>query len=366
MSSPTTATHLIEQRLGRVRNLLPGLGVDGLLVSQPQNRRYLSGFTGSNGALLITATHAFIATDFRYYEQVGRQSPNYELVREKRELVEVLAAMLQEAAVTWLGFEAEHVTVAELEAWQQVAPAVQWRPVRQAVEGLRAIKDEAEVEALRRAIALTDEALAAALAGARPGMTESELAWSIESYMRTHGAHAVAFELIVGGGPNSALPHARPGDTPLAAGEPIVIDIGAEVDGYHADLTRTVCFGQPNDGERFWEVYSTVLRAQAAAEAGIRPGLSGREADALARDVIADAGYGEAFGHGLGHGVGLEIHETPLLGRSSNATVEAGMLITVEPGVYLPGWGGVRIEDIVLITENGAEVLSRAPKDPII
>jgi Xaa-Pro aminopeptidase len=227
------------------------------------------------------------------------------------------------------------------------------------------VKDEAEVAALRRAIELTDESLAAALANARPGMTEKELAWRIETHMRTHGANGVAFELIVAGGPNSALPHARASDVPLPAGEPIVIDIGAKIDGYHGDMTRTICFGQPNDPARFWEIYNAVLRAQVTAEAGIRPGLTAPEADALARDVIAEGGYGDAFGHGLGHGVGLQIHETPLLSRTSTTTVQPGMVITIEPGIYVPGWGGVRIEDVVLITENGAEVLTRSPKDPI-
>ncbi len=366
MSSPTSGALAMNGRLGKVRALLGELGIDGLLVSQPENRRYLSGFTGSAGTLLISASHALIATDFRYYEQVSQQSPHFELVRIKSKLEEVLPQMLETAGVSRLGFEADHATVAALEGWKAAAPGVEWVPTGQVVQGLRAIKDEAEVAALRRAIALTDEALAAALADARPGMTELDLSWSIESYMRTHGAHAVAFELIVAGGPNGALPHARPGDAPLRAGEPIVIDIGAEVDGYHGDLTRTVCFGQPNDPERFWAVYNTVLRAQVAAEAGIRPGLSAVAADALARDVIAEAGYADLFGHGLGHGVGLEIHETPLMSRTSSASIEAGMLITIEPGIYVPGWGGVRIEDIVLITENGAEVLTCAPKNPII
>ncbi len=367
MSSNTTSADLIERRLARLRDLLPELGVDGLLVSQPENRRYLSGFTGSAGALLITPARALIATDFRYFEQVGRQCPQFELIKLKREVGEVLDDVARQAGVSRLGFEADHLTVAGYEALQASTPGLQWAPTRQVVEGLRAIKDEAEVAALRRAIALTDEALAAALAAARPGMTELELAWSIESYMRTHGAHGVAFELIVAGGPSSALPHARPGDAPLRAGEPIVIDIGAEVDGYHGDLTRTVCFGEPNEPEQFRAVYATVLAAQVTAEAGIRPGLSLVEADALARDVITAAGYGDLFGHGLGHGVGLQIHETPLLSRlAGTATVKPGMVITIEPGIYIPGWGGVRIEDVVLITENGAEVLTRAPKNPII
>ncbi len=291
MSSATSAPSLVEQRLARLRGLLPELGVDALLISHPQNRRYLSGFTGSAGALLISAGSAFIATDSRYYEQVGRQSPQFELVRVKRDVEEAFPEMFGRSRIGRLGFEADDATVATLDRWRAAAPEMAWQPTQQVVEGLRAVKDAAEVAALRRAIALTDESLAAALADARPGMTEAELAWSIESYMRTHGAHAAAFELIVAGGPNSALPHAEPADVPLLAGEPIVIDIGAEVDGYHGDLTRTVCFGQPKEPEKFWEVYNTVLRGQAAAEAGIRPGMTGREADALARDVIAEAGY---------------------------------------------------------------------------
>lgn len=366
MTSPTSAPYLIEQRLERLRRLLPELGVEGMLIMNGPNRAYLSGFTGSAGALLITASAALLATDSRYYEQVARQAPAFELVKITRQLKDVLAEMLQRTGVARLGFEADDVTVATLESLKEAAPDLQWQATQKVVAGLRAIKDAAEVAVLRRAIALTDEALAAALRDAEPGITEQQLAWSIESHMRTHGAHAVAFELIVAGGPNSALPHAHPSDAPLLAGEPIVIDIGAEIDGYHADLTRTVCFGQPNDPDRFWKVYNTVLAAQAAAEAGIRPGMPGKVADALARDVIAAAGYGDNFGHGLGHGVGLDIHEAFRLSPYATDVVQPGMAITIEPGIYLPGWGGVRIEDIVLITENGAEVLSGAPKGPIL
>ncbi len=366
MSLPTATSGLIEKRLARLRARLPELGVDGFLVSQPQNRAYLSGFTGSAGALLITADRALLATDFRYYEQVGRQAPLFKLVQVKRDLKEVLSEICRRTGVATLAFEADDVTVASFKTWQEAAPALHFQATEKVVADLRAVKDATELDALRRAVALTDAALAAALATAHPGMTEKDLAWAIESYMRTHGADSVAFELIVAGGANAALPHARPTDAPLLAGQPIIIDIGAKVDGYHGDLTRTICFGEPRDPDQFWQVYNTVLRSQMTAEAGIRPRLSGCDADALARDVIVAASYGEAFGHGLGHGVGLQIHETPLLGPSSKLTIEAGMVITIEPGIYLPGWGGVRIEDIVLITDNGAEVLTRAPKDPII
>ncbi len=366
MPSSTSAPQLIEQRVARLRSRLPELGVDALLVSNAANRTYLSGFTGSAGTLLISADRALLATDSRYYEQVGREATLFELVKVKSKLADVLADMAQAGSVARLAFEADDVTVKTFEGWQEAAPGLAWQPTENVVAELRAIKDEAEIETLRRAITLTDAALAAALRDAEPGMTEEQLSWSIESYMRTHGAHAAAFELIVAGGPNSALPHARPSDAPILRGKPVVIDIGAEIDGYHADLTRTVCFGQPNDPDRFWEVYNTVLRAQMAAEAGIRPGMASREVDALARNVIAEQGYGENFGHGLGHGVGLEIHEPFLLSPRSTDVVQAGMVITIEPGIYIPGWGGVRIEDTILITSNGAEVLSAAPKDPIL
>jgi Xaa-Pro aminopeptidase len=243
---------------------------------------------------------------------------------------------------------------------------MEWVPTKSLVMDMRAVKDAGEIEILRKAIRLTDEALTAALAQVRPGMAERDLAWLIESYIRTHGTPSVSFEIVVASGPNGARPHARASDAALPAGEPIVIDMGAKMDGYCADLTRTVCLGQPNDPVRFWEIYHTVLRAQQAAEAVIRPGVTGKEVDAVARDLIAEAGLGDFFGHGLGHGVGLAVHEMPRLSRLAATPLAAGNVVTVEPGIYLPGWGGVRIEDVVLVTENGVEVLTEAPKDPIV
>ena len=200
----------------------------------------------------------------------------------------------------------------------------------------------------------------------RPGMLEREAAWLLERALRESGAEAVAFEIIVAGGPNGALPHAHAGDDPLPSGQPIVIDMGARVDGYCSDMTRTICLGQPADPNTFWTVYRTVHTAQQAALAMLRAGVTGVDADAAAREVITRAGYGEAFGHSLGHGVGLAIHEGPRLSRRSSDHLTPGMVVTVEPGVYLPGWGGVRIEDLVVVGEEGVEVLSQAPKEPII
>ncbi len=356
----------VPSRLARLRAVLPELGADGLLVSQPENRSYLSGFRGSTGLLLITADAALLATDFRYFDQVGLEAPDFELVKVTTTYPAAVGEMIGRAGVKRLAFESDHATFADVQDWSKAAPEVEWAPSKGAVLGLRAVKDTDELATLKDAIALADEALAVGLSQAAPGMTELELSWIIESYMRTHGAEGVAFELIIACGPNGARPHARASDARLVAGEPIVIDMGARVNGYNSDLTRTVCLGEPNDPDKFWTVYDTVLKAQLAAEAALRPGLNGQEIDAIARGVIAEAGYGDYFGHGLGHGVGLVVHEEPRMGRISGSPLVAGQLVTVEPGIYLPGWGGVRIEDIALLTENGAEVLTRAPKEPII
>jgi Xaa-Pro aminopeptidase len=353
-------------RLELLRAELPALGADGILISQPENRWYLSGFTGSSGWLLITDQHAFIATDFRYFEQVGQECPDFELVKITTRFAEVLTELLARTGVRRLAFEADYVTFNDAQEWAQAAPEVAWTPTKGVVMKLRAIKDAAELVTMRAAIALADDALAAGLAQARPGMTELELSWIIESYMRTHGAQTVAFDLIIACGPNGARPHAKAGDAPLVAGEPIVIDMGARVKGYNSDLTRTVCLGRPNDPDRFWLLYNTVLAAQVAAEAAIRPGMNGQDVDAVARNLIAEAGYGDYFGHGLGHGVGLAVHEEPRLSRITPSLLAPGHLVTVEPGIYLPGWGGVRIEDVALVTEDGVDILTRAPKEPII
>ena len=356
----------IHSRLSRLRAALPDAGADALMVSQPENRVYLSGFTGSAGVLLVSADRKLIATDFRYFEQVGQECPDFELVPIEGDLSRVLPDLIARGASRRVAFESDYVAYATAQAWMDAVPDVQWLPTKGIVAGLRAIKDEYEIATLRQAIALADDALAFGLASAKPGMTENELAWLIESHLRTHGAQGVAFDMTVACGPNGARPHAHAGETVLEAGQPIVIDMGARVHGYRSDLTRTIVLGQPKAPDLFWEIFNTVSRAQLAAEAALKPGMTAPEADRVARDLISAAGYGANFGHGLGHGVGLEIHEQPFLSRFSSAIIQPGMMITVEPGIYLPGWGGVRMEDIVMITEDGAEVLTGAPKHPII
>ena len=351
-------------RLTKLRDMIKERGVDALLVGQADNRRYLSGFTGSTGWLLVTARRAVLATDFRYYEQVGRQAPDWELARIKTRFTDLLPDLLADLDVRRLGFESEHLTVAQLETFREAATGVEWQPLKQMVETLRLIKDRAEIEALRRSAALNDAAFVHLLSVIEPGMTERAVAWEIESYLRTHGASKVSFDLIVAAGPNGALPHARPGDHEIQVGEPVVIDMGCILDGYCSDMTRTICLGQAED--KYLEIWDLVLRAQQTALAGIHAGMEGIEADALARRVIEEAGYGDQFGHSLGHGVGLSVHEGPRASRLSKDALQAGMSLTVEPGVYLPGEFGVRIEDLVIIGEEGVENLTHSPKSPVV
>ena len=351
-------------RLTKLRAILPEHDIDAMLISQPENRRYLSGFTGSAGVLVITVERAVMATDFRYYEQVGRQAPDFELARITDRLSDLLPEVLADLGIKRLGFESQNVTVEQLNTLSKATEGVEWLPLENTVEKIRAVKDQGEIDALRRSAALNDAAFTHLLEGIKPGMTEREAAWEIEVYMRSHGASKVAFDLIVAAGPNGALPHARPGDQAIQPGAPVVVDIGCVLDGYCSDMTRTFCLGEPSS--RYLEVWNLVLQAQEAAKAVVRAGATGVEADAAARDLIAEAGYGDYFGHGLGHGVGLAVHEGPRAGRLSEDTFQAGMSLTIEPGIYLPGEFGVRIEDLVIIGQDGIEILSNTPKRPVV
>lgn len=360
----------MQQRLVRFREALSERHLDALLVTGAANRRYLSGFSGSAGTLVVTADRALLLSDFRYVTQAAQEAPDWEfrLLPSGGTIGEAAPALLHELGVARAGFEAADVAVALFSALQSAARKagldVEWLATEGLVEQLRQVKDDGELERLRRAIAITDEAFAAVRPLLRPAMREREAAWELEKAMRERGAEHIAFEVIVAAGANGSRPHARAGDDQLGTGQAIVMDFGARVDGYHADMTRTVVLGDAD--ERFWNVYNTVLRAQEAAEAEVRAGMSGRDADALARDMITAAGFGDAFGHGLGHGVGLQIHEGPRLAQGSEQPLPAGAVFSIEPGIYLPGWGGVRIEDLALLGEQGAEVLTRSSKDPLV
>ena len=355
----------MKDRLDPLRHKIQELGLDALLVSMPENRRYLSGFTGSAGYLLITPTEALLATDFRYVEQALGQAPHFQVVRIGSDW-SWLKERVAELRLKRLGVEGQHMT---LTTHKQIVEAFKELPSKEKsslvvttgmVDPQRAVKDSEELALLQKAIDIAETALEQVISQLRPEQTEKEVAWHLERTMRDLGADGPSFDTIVAAGPHGAMPHHRPSDRPIAQGEPVVIDMGARVSGYCSDITRTVCLGEPND--TFRRIYDTVLGAQLTAIELIKPGMTGDQGDAFARRVIEESGHGESFGHSLGHGVGLAVHELPRLAPKSTHTLEEGMVFTIEPGIYLSGWGGVRIEDMVLLGANGVEVLSRAKK----
>jgi Xaa-Pro aminopeptidase len=348
----------------RLKKLLPRLEKEGLnafLVSQADNRRYLSGFTGSAGYLLVTKKASLLLVDFRYTEQAQLQAPGWDIVEVKGAPHNFLPGLLAGQRIKTLGLEASHMSLTSYSLLQE---AVKNGPnlvlTEGLVEGLRQVKEPGELALLKKAARLSDKALDSVIPHLKPGAAESELAWEIEKSMRERGSESLPFEPIVASGPQSAMPHARATARTLGEREPVLIDIGARVQGYGSDLSRTFPVGEADDN--FSRIYSLVLEAQERALSGIRPGMKGEEADRLAREVIETAGYGERFGHGLGHGVGLAPHEAPHLGPNSQDVLEAGMAFTVEPGIYIPGWGGVRIEDLVVLEKDGPRLLSHAKK----
>ncbi|NPV08930.1 MAG: M24 family metallopeptidase [Anaerolineae bacterium] len=346
-----------------VRERFGSLEVDGFLVTHPLNMRYLVGFTGDVGLLLIWEDGAELAVDPRYTEQARREVNGLALREVRGEWQEALAEMVGQQGLQVVGIEADHVSVSQHHRWVHALPeGVVLRPLSDVVEAFRAVKTSEEIAVIERAVRLTDETLMALRGWLRPGVSERDAAWFVESYVRTHGGEAMAFDPIVAAGTNGAMAHARPTDRAISAEEPIVVDIGARVDGYCADLTRTLWMGPPSD--RFQSLYNLVLEAQLAAENGMKAGMAAKDADALARSVIQASGYGDQFGHGLGHGVGLAVHEAPRVSQRSDAVLEKGNVCTVEPGVYLPDWGGIRIEDVVVIEAGRARVLTRASKEP--
>jgi Xaa-Pro aminopeptidase len=351
----------------RIQKLRQGLGereIDGIFISQPENRRYLSGFDGSAGFLVVTAQDTILATDFRYVVQAKSQAPDYEIFPIINDIGDWFPRLVAELGIKRLGFEAGHLTFALHRQLSDILnkgkPQLRLAPVDGMVESLRAIKEPEEIELITKAAEITDAAMEYIRDWIRPGVTEKEIAWEIERFMREKGSEPLPFDIIVGSGPNSAFPHAQPSAWAVKSGEPIVIDIGARVGDYGSDLSRTICLGTP-DGT-FNKIYDTVLGAQLGAMAIIKPGMSGGEADQLARVIIEQAGYSEAFGHGLGHGVGLAPHELPRLGPNSLDKLVDGMIFTIEPGIYVEGWGGVRIEDLVVMEKGKVREISKAKK----
>lgn len=348
-------------RLDKLRHKLSERGIEAFLISRPVNFRYLSGFDGE-GFLLITRNRAYLFTDFRYAEQAREHVPGFDLVQVRGELSGWLPQFISDLGIRQLGLEGDDLS---LNTYRKLAekvlslnPPPELIPTGGIVESLRAVKDKEEIEKIGRAASLAEAALRWANEFLRPGMEERKIAWELEKFLRENGSEELPFEIIVASGPNSALPHARPTSRLLLEGEPVVIDLGARVQGYCSDFTRTFFLGKPP--REFERIFRLVQEAQTVALEEIRSGMTGEEADGLARKVIEKAGYGEAFGHGLGHGVGLEVHEAPRLGPGSADMLQEGMVFTLEPGIYLGGRGGVRLEDMVVLKGEKACKFNKA------
>lgn len=350
-------------KLQKVRESFESLGIDGLLITSTFNRRYMSNFTGSAGVVLISADKALFITDFRYMEQAMAQCEGYEIVQHTGNIPNEVAEQAKKLGIRKLGFEQDHMSFAAYRTYEQAAEA-ELVPVSGLVEKLRLIKDASEIKILKEAAKIADDAFSHILNFIQPGKTEFEVANELEFFMRKAGAKSSSFDIIVASGYRSAFPHGVASDKIIENGDFVTLDFGAYFQGYVSDITRTVAVGEPS--EKLKEIYDVVLHAQLCGMNGIKPGMTGREADALTRDYITEKGYGEYFGHSTGHGIGLEVHEGPSLASKSELVLQPGMVVTVEPGIYIPGIGGVRIEDDTIITEDHNETLTFSSKELII
>ncbi len=361
----------MSERLARLRDVLREQELDAIVITHPSNRFYLSGFLAedhppneSAGHLVISANRAAIITSPIESENAGNQAPDFEIVpfsRERPGLAANAVDLLNVIGATRVGFEDSAILYRDFKTIKKhIADGATLVPVGDAVDNLRAVKMPEELEKLATVLRITDQALERVLPTITAGDTEKAVRWRIVDAFRELGAEGEAFPTIVASGPNAALPHHPTGDRVIQEGEPIIIDMGAYADGYCGDLTRTVWVGEP--GEKLRQIYRVVYAALDAAEAGIKAGMSGKDADAVARDLIADAGYGDQFIHSLGHGLGVRVHESPALSPRNNAPLKAGNVVTIEPGIYIPGWGGVRIEDVAVVTNAGNDVFTAAPK----
>ena len=354
----------MQQRLAKLREKMEKQGLEAILITSSYNRRYLSGFTGTAGYLLITEDHAQLITDFRYIDQAALQATGFEIVRHEANILDEVANQLKKFKLTKVGFEKQVVTYSLYEGLKKSAADVEWIGIAGWIEEIRMIKTADEISIIKQACQIADNTFEHILKYIKPGITEREVSLELEFHMRKQGADSSSFDIIVASGARSALPHGVASDKVIENGDFVTLDFGAYYKGYVSDITRTIAVGEPSD--KLKEIYQIVLDAQMAGVKGIKSGLTAKEADALTRDVISNAGYGEYFGHSTGHGIGLEVHEGPGLSSRSDLVLQPGMVVTVEPGIYISKLGGVRIEDDVVITDSGCEILTQSPKELII
>ena len=362
-SKPDASPDSRPSRLLALRESLGRADLDALLVTSLPNVRYLTGFSGSNALLVVSARECVLVTDFRYAIQIQDEVGSAATVRiESNNLWTGLWAQIATmVGVDRVGFESMHLLHRDFQRLLEQGGRWQWRPTLDVVEALRVSKDHGEVAHIERAVAIAEAALTATLPLIRVGLTESAVAGILERNLRDAGSEAYPFPSIVASGPRSALPHARAADRLLERGDFVLLDFGAVSEGYCSDITRTVVLGRGSDAQR--EAHDVVREANLRASGAVRAGMLGMAADALAREYIHDRGFGEAFGHSLGHGIGLEVHEAPRLAKSVDAPLPLGAVVTIEPGIYRAGWGGVRIEDDVLLLEDGPKVLTSFPRE---
>ena len=351
------------EKINKLRKSFKEKGIDGILITSDKNRRYLTNFTGTAGVVLISETNASFITDFRYVEQANKQIQGFDILQHQGPIVEEVAKQVAAMGIKNLGFEQETLTFAAYKGYEQEISA-EMVPVSGVVENLRLIKNDSEIKILKEATKIADAAFKHILTFIRPGIAEIEVSNELEFFMRKNGAVSSSFDMIVASGYRSALPHGVASDKIIEKGEFVTLDFGAYYKGYCSDITRTIAIGNPSDELK--KIYEIVLKAQLRGMAGIKPGITGREADALTRDFIREHGYGQYFGHSTGHGLGMEVHEGPSLSMKSDTILEPGMVVTVEPGIYIAGLGGVRIEDDTVITKDGNETLSFSTKELII
>lgn len=350
-------------RIQKLRESLKEHELDGILISQPDNMYYLSGFKGADSWCLISDNKNLLAVDFRYIEQAKTEAPEFEHVLIKGDISNWLPSIISDLNIRQIGIESDYITVAVFQRLQNAFQAhneIKIAPVLHIVESLRSFKNAQEINDIEKATVLTDKALEFSLTILKPGITEIQIAWQLEKYLRDNGSEQLPFDIIVASGPHSAWPHARPTERIINKNEPITIDIGAKINGYCCDISRTFCIGSGNS--MYNKIYDIVLAAQLSACSIIKAGMTGQEADLTARTIINETGHGLEFGHGLGHGIGLAVHELPRLGTNSTDILKNGMVFTIEPGIYIEGWGGIRIEDSVTIQNDKISVISKAIK----
>lgn len=343
------------QRLKRLRRLMERMKLEGLLISSMENIRYMAGFTGSAANVVVTPSRAYFLTDGRYLTQAREEINGYR-VRRYRAPIKDVAELINSLSITRLGVESEHLSYSSFRKLKGILDVSRVLATSGLVEELRMVKDEDELDALRGAAGIVEKAMEDTMGDIRPGMTEWEVAVELEHRFKLLGSEKNPFDFIVASGKRSSLPHGIATDKKIRKGEMVTIDCGARWRGYYSDCTRTCVVGRPNGRQR--EIYQIVLDAQQKAIDAIRPGVKASQVDAAARGHISAKGCGKYFGHSTGHGIGLAVHEEPRLSQENARELEAGMVITVEPGIYIPDWGGVRIEDMVVVTEGGAEVIT--------